>query len=136
LAPDGQLIERESAKNTEVPPDISAPSTNRMEFTMRSIVFISALASALAVSAAAWADPANPLQPRSYDSQVQGATGYPITGGFFFGGPRGPMSSMYEGRSAYEGGGYVYTPQGPSAPAGAPPVQYTNGGAGGYTNVP
>jgi len=46
------------------------------------------------------------------------------------------MSSIYEGRSAYEGGGYVYTPQGPNAPAGAPPAQYTNGGAGGYTNVP
>jgi hypothetical protein len=107
-----------------------------MELIMRSIVFISALASALAVSAAAWADPVDPLQPKPYDTQLQGATGYPITGGFFSGGLRGPWSSTYEGRSAYEGGGYVYTPQGPNAPAGAPPAQYTNGGAGGYTNVP
>ena len=31
---------------------------------------------------------------------------------------------------------YVYTPQGEFAPAGAPPVQYAPGGAGGYTTIP
>jgi hypothetical protein len=103
---------------------------------MRNIVFISALASGLVLSAAAWADPQNPLQPRSYDTQIQGATGNygPMAPGF----ARGPGyggGSMYEGRSAYEGGGYSYTPQGEFAPSGAPPAQYTNGGAGGYTNV-
>jgi hypothetical protein len=92
---------------------------------MRSILFMSTLASGLALSAVAWADSA---PPQSYQSQIEGATnhGSPIYGRY----------PMYEGRAAADERSYVYTPQGEFAPAGAPPVQYAPGGAGGYTTIP
>jgi hypothetical protein len=102
-----------------------------METAMKSILFISTLASGLALSAVAWAQSA---PPQSYQSQIDGATNNGYGHGYY----REPVGRypMYEGRAAAEGGSYVYTPQGEFAPPGAPPVQYAPGGAGGYTTIP
>jgi hypothetical protein len=101
-----------------------------METAMKNIVFISTLASGLALSAVAWAQSA---PPQSYESQIQGATNYGYGNNY-----RAPVGGyrMYEGRAAADDRSYVYTPQGEFAPAGAPPVQYAPGGAGGYTTIP